>query len=162
MSQKFVQTPSDEKKKIRELKFTLYVHGNDVKNEEEGDYSWACLILDRHENKTVLSGSEKLEDVDRIHLLAIIEGLKWIINSVEKKYRKHITVELCSDNVFCVNLVKEWIDLWKEKLDQKPNSDLLKEIEEIKSQIKIKPKWTSKTFNEYSWIVNKKANEVKE
>jgi len=158
MSQKFVQKLSPEKKKIRELKYQLYTHGNTIDN------TWASLIIDRNEGKTFLCGDEKFEEKNRIHLVAIIEGLNWIYNQVEQKYRKYIVVTLYCDNVYCVNILKEWLQIWidTETLESKPNCDLLKTLHEIINKMKIVPKWTTKTQNEYSWMVTKKASEIQE
>lgn len=152
----FISRATPEKKKIRELKYNLYVHGS----QEENVGGWASIILNKHEQKTVLSGKEEnLQNPNRIDLIGIIEGLKWIYLSVEPKYRKYITVNLICDNVYCVNIVKEWIDKWKDDIEVRPNNDLLKEIIELKTKININAKWVYKVANEYSWSVNRIANE---
>jgi ribonuclease HI len=151
----FISKITPEKKKIRELKYTLYAHGN-IEEETGG---WATIILDKHEQKTVLSGKEDNVKENRIDMIAIIEGLNWIYFNVEPKYRKHIVVNLNCDNVYCINIIKEWLDKWEEDIDNKPNSDLLKTLLDLKQKIKINAAWTHKVANEYSWSVNRISNE---
>jgi ribonuclease HI len=151
----FISKVTPEKKKIRDLKFTLYSHGI----QEEGIGGWATIILDKHEQKTVLSGKEEDIKDNRIDMIAIIEGLNWVYCSVEPKYRKYITVNLNSDNVYCINIIKDWLDKWEETIDSKPNSDLLKSLIDLKDKMKINAMWTHKVSNEYSWSVNRISKE---
>ncbi len=151
----FISKITPEKKKIRELKFTLYAHGN----QEDEVGGWATIILDKHEQKTVLSGKEENINQNRIDMIAIIEGLNWIYCSVEPKYRKYVMVNLNCDNVFCVNIIKEWLDKWEENIESRPNSDLLKTLIDLKQKMKINAMWTHKVSNEYSWSVNRISNE---
>jgi len=148
----FICKITPEKKKIRELKYTVYAHGN-----KEG--GWATIILDKHEQKTVLSGKEDNVKENRIDMEAIIEGLNWIYCSVEPKYRKYIVVNLNCDNVYCVNIIKEWLDKWEEDIENRPNSDLLKTLIDLKNKMKINAMWTHKVSNEYSWSVNRISKE---
>jgi ribonuclease HI len=155
----FISKISPEKKKIRELRYNLYVHGI----QEENLGGWASIILDKHEQKTVLSGKEEnLSQPNRIDLIGIIEGLRWIYLSVEPKYRKYIIINLNCDNVYCINIIKDWIDKWKDDIDIRPNNDLLKELLELKSKMNISAKWVNKVSNEYSWSVNRISKERKE
>jgi ribonuclease HI len=153
----FISKLTPEKKKIRELKYTLYSHGS----QENGVGGWASIILDKNEQKTVISDKEVDLKDNRIDLISIIEGLNWIYCSVEPKYRKYIVVSLNCDNVYCINIIKEWLDLWKDDIENKPNSDLLKTLIDLKDKMIINPKWTHKVSNEYSWSVNRIANERK-
>jgi ribonuclease HI len=160
MSQKFIEKLSPEKKKMRELKFQLYTHGSD---HQESTTGWASLILDKNENKTFLCGEEHFDNPNRVHLYSIIEGLNWIYNQVDQRYRQYIVVNLFSDSVYCVNILKEWLQKWieegEEKVLERPNGDLMISLHDLLKVIKIHPKWTSKTQSEYAWMVAKKANE---
>ncbi len=151
----FISKTTPEKKKLRELKFNMYSHGNKTNNIG----GWATVILDKNEQKTVLSGKEEDISDNRIDMIAIIEGLNWIYCSVEPKYRKYITVTLNCDNVYCINILKEWLDKWRDDIETRPNSDLLKALVDLKSKITINPLWTHKVSNEYSWSVNRISNE---
>jgi len=161
MSQKFIEKLSPEKKKMRELKFQLYTHGAETRDSITG---WASLIVDKNENKTFLCGEEQFDNPNRVHLYSILEGLNWIYSQVDKKYREYIVVNLFTDSVYCVNILKEWIQKWteegEEKVLERPNGDLILKLNSHLKTIKINPKWTSKTQNEYAWMVTKKANEL--
>lgn len=151
----FISKVTPEKKKIRELKYTVYAHGN----KEDNIGGWATIILDKNEQKTVLSGKEENVKDNRIDMISIIEGLNWIYCSVEPKYRKYVTVNLNCDNVYCINIMKEWLDKWEEDIESRPNSDLLKTLIDLKKKMKINAMWTHKVMNEYSWSVNRISNE---
>ena len=101
----FIAKVSPERKKIRELKFDLYVYGTII-SESENIGGWAFNIINKQEQSSSLSGTEQNTDEQRIKLYPIIEGIKWIINNVERKYRKYIQITLYCESVFCINLIK--------------------------------------------------------
>ena len=151
----FVKKPSTETKIKRELKFQLYADG--VCEKDIG--GWCSLIIDKNEKKTILSGKENEVTKQIIEMFPIIEGLEWIYNTVETKKRKHINVTIFTDSPYCVNLLKEWLDMWKDDLDSRPNSELLKKLYELKRKIKIESKWAQKVLNENTWTVDRVSNE---
>jgi ribonuclease HI len=156
MSKEFIPKITPEKRKIRELKYSLYSLGL---NQPEKNI-WGCLIINRHDEKTILSGEETAmtDNKNRIELLSIIEGLDWINGNTEKKYKKYINVTIYSSNIYCVNIIKEWLLKWKNDntLDTRPNNDLLIKLFNIISNIKMKVVWTSKeNDNNMLYITNK-------
>jgi ribonuclease HI len=154
----FIANISPEKRKKRELKYTLYTDGSCDDKKSGG---WASIILDKNEQQFTISGKEINTTNNRMEMVAIIEGLNWIYSSVEQRYRKYINVILFSDSVYCVNTIREWLDKWKEdkSIDTRPNSDLLKQLLEIKEKLNIEAKWIQRVSNEYAWSVDKIANE---
>jgi len=157
MSKEFIAKITPEKRKIRELKYSLYSLGLN----QSGKNIWGCLIINRHDEKTILTGEEIHSDntnFNRIELLSIIEGLDWINGNTEKKYKKFINVTIYSSNIYCVNIIKEWLLKWKNdnSLDTRPNNDLLNKLYNIISNIKMKVLWTSKeNDNNMLYITNK-------
>jgi ribonuclease HI len=155
MSKEFISKITPEKRKIRELKYSLYSLGLNQSDKN----IWGCLIINRHEEKTILTGEENTtNNKNRIELLSIIEGLDWINGNTEKKYKKFINVTIYSSNIYCVNIIKEWLLKWKNdnSLETRPNNDLLIKLFNIISNIKMKVIWTSKeNDNNMLYITNK-------
>ena len=122
MSLSFVTKPTEEEKKIRKLKYNIFVNGkvnNPVLgsgNEEENtgslEGSWAFVIVDINENKTVIDAKEENTNELKIELTGIIESLKWISNHTEQKYKKFVQIILHTSSIYCYNLLNEWIELW--------------------------------------------------
>jgi ribonuclease HI len=159
MSLSFITKPTEEEKKIRKLKYTIYVNGKFNETTKEG--SWAFLILDINENKTILDAKEENIDFNRIEMIAIIEALKWISNHTEQKYKKFVQITLHTSCKFCYNILNEWLDIWvkDESLSSRPNSDLLIQINKYRKIMNITPKLTYKVSSEHAWLVDRKANE---
>ena len=154
----FISKVTTEQKKIRDLKYTLYTYG--VYDADKNKCAWSCVIVDRYDQKTNISCAEEtMTDYKRAELTSIIEGIKWIYLTVTKSYRKYIKITLCSSNIFPVNILREYLDLWKDDIDTRPNSDLLKELILLKSKICLDIKWVSKSHNEHSWNVIKITND---
>lgn len=154
----FISKITTEQKKIRDLKFTLYTYG--VYDKDVNKSAWSCVIVDRYDQKTNISCVEEtITDYKRAELIGIIEGIKWIYLTVSKPYRKYIKITLCSPNIFPINILREYLDLWKDDIDTRPNSDLLKELQLLKSKIHLDIKWVSKSHNENSWNVVKITND---
>ena len=151
----FIQKVTPEKKKIRELKFKIYTHGS----QKEIKGGWAFIVLDKFEQKSTFSGSERFINKNRIEMISIIEALNWIYNYVEVKYRKYIKVTVYTENVYCVNIINEWLKLWKDSLNDRPNSDLLQTLVELKEKMDIKVEWCGKTHSEYMWATQRIAND---
>lgn len=154
----FIANISPEKRKKRELKYTLYTDGS---CDDKKNGGWAAIILDKNEQQFTISDKEINTTNNRMEMISIIEGLNWIYSSVEQRYRKYINVVLYSDSIYCVNTIREWLDKWNEdnSIDTRPNSDLLKKLLEIKDKIHIDAKWIQRVSNEYAWSVDKIANE---
>jgi ribonuclease HI len=151
----FISKITPEKKKKRELKYSLYTNGK----AENNIGGWAVIILDKNEQKYVLSGKEDNSNNNRMELYSIVEGLNWIYTSVEPRYRKYISVNLYTDNPYCINIIREWLNKWKDDLNVRPNTDLLMQLLELNTKIKLDTKWIPRVYNEYSWSVDRITNE---
>ena len=100
MSLSFVTKPTEEEKKIRKLKYNIFVNG---KVNSEGTFetgSWAFLVVDINENKTVIDAKEENTNELRIELTGIIESLKWISNHTEQKYKKFVQITLHTSSIY--------------------------------------------------------------
>jgi ribonuclease HI len=154
----FISSITPEKKKKRELKYTLYTDGSCDNNKVGG---WASIIIDKNEKQFTISGKEENTTNNRMEMVAIIEGLNWIYTSVDQKYRKYITITLFSDSVYCVNTIKDWIYRWEkdESIETRPNADLLKQLLDILNKVKVEARWIQRVSNPYAWSVDKIAND---
>jgi|LauGreDrversion4_2_1035121.scaffolds.fasta_scaffold82253_4 ribonuclease HI len=153
----FIAKISPERKKIRELKFDLYVYGTMISENVGG---WAFHIINKQDQSSLLSGTEQNTNEQRIKLFPIIEGIKWIVNNVERKYRKYIQITIHSESIFSVNLIKEWIGQWvsEDVLETKPNADMLKEIYEYIKQVQISAKCSTKLVSPYLFSLESLVN----
>ena len=166
MSLSFITKPTEEEKKIRKLKYNIFVNGkfNETTKEGSGTLgtgSWAFLIIDINENKTVLDSVEDNTTETRIELLGIIEALKRISNQTYKKYHKKVQITLNTSCKFCYNILNEWLEIWikDETLQSRPNSDLLQKLHKYTKIMNITPKLTYKVSSEHAWLVDRKTNE---
>ncbi len=127
----FLQEIPEDKKKLLELKFTIYTHADC--NQEIG--KWACLIIDNKYKQSVLHSEEKcnseisqLMNKNRMELQAIVQGLKQIEQKFTDDIKPWVCVEYRTNNVYCSNLLKEWIHLWAQtEFAGRPNADLMPE-----------------------------------
>jgi len=150
----FVSKTTDETKKKREFKFQMFSHVC-VEDEQIG---WGIVILDRQEKKTTL-GDKSSESRYSTELLSVIEGIKSITNEISIEDHKYISIELYTDSLYVVNLIREWLQLWTSdnSLSRRPNAELLSIINEYLKEITIKPKLIQKGANEYMWSASKIA-----
>ena len=158
-SQDFMQQLTPQKKKVRELKYSIYSRVFQTENE---NIDYISVIIDRHDIKKNIIGSIDIQK-EYGEIYAILEGIKFIYNSIEMEYKKFINLKVFSNNTFVVNLLREWIYVWGEndfekcKLKQEYIvllKDLYKYIQIIKTSIF----WVTKTTDENSWIIYSKKN----
>ena len=159
----FVLPISDEKRKLKELKYVLYTDGScDNMGTRHG--GWASYILDPNENGWSISGHAKDTTSNRMELQAIIEGLEWILQKYDEATRRHVKVTLFCDSKYCVNLINEWIQSWKEKniLEERPNLDLLLQLDGQRNMCQLFPHWIPRNSCEFAALCDKTANERRE
>lgn len=99
---------------------------------------WAFVFIDNKKEIFSFYGQELSEDKNHLQLIPLIELLEWI-DEPEKK--KNLLVYTKSSYV--VNCLTEWIDKWKRtdfKIEDKkdrPNADLLRKIDKLKTNITV-------------------------
>lgn len=104
----------------------------------------------------------------RMRLFGVKESLEWIVSSIPEDSIQYIEVNFTSNDVYIVNLLKEWIPKWAktnfmkdDNEGQRPNSDLMIDIAKISEKIKMTLKWQNENNFE---MVNlcKKVDELLE
>ncbi len=158
MSQSFISKLTPEKKKLRELKFNIYVTAQLTNSISR----YICIIVDKNSNKKVLS-----KRIEGNYVLAFIQGLidgiKTILYNIEEKYHNYCLVTIKSDNIFFLSLITEWIGKWKhQEFKDREFASELKELHVLLSKINFKTNLIYKTSDEYAWFLDKKVNDVKE
>lgn len=159
-SKKLFYNPKD--KNIRRCKpiiFDIYVcvKCQEIQGIERG--SWCCLVikqsLDNTKKQTtyMLNGIEQEFNHVRIRLIAIKEGLDWIVSSLDKSTQTNIEINIICSDVFIVNLLRDWIKKWSKTnflvdKEDRPNKDLLCEIMNKINNVKLDVKWQSEETNE--------------
>lgn len=114
-------------------------------------------IYNKDTTSIKVSGDERDNHI-RIRLKGLLETLQWIVGNTNEEMYKHITVNLCCNDPYVVNLVNEWIPNWSQTdfnindEDERPNKDLLSKISAISTKINIKGQWISCKTQEMSGI----------
>lgn len=164
-SNDFVQKVTPQKKRVRQLKFSIYTRVFE-KQDNPNIYDYIIFIIDRFDTKKVIKGTTNIIDKEYSEFYCILEAIKYIYNSVENDYKKFIIIKLFSNNIFTTNLLREWIYIWSLndfnscKLPSNTIS-ILKEIYNIINQIKIDVFWITKTTDETTWLLYSK-NSIEE
>jgi ribonuclease HI len=171
MSIDFVQKVKPEKKKIRELTYNVYTNG--CVDEKTNNGAWAFQVIDRYERKNILCNKVENTTKAEMDLCSILESIKWIIKDTGDNtgsstiiVRKpedisYICINLYSTSIYCVNIIREWLDKWiiEDNFESRPNHVLLREIHQLIKQIKFSITWSQKTANEFIWAVDRISNE---
>lgn len=121
----FVKSISDEKKRMQTYKYNLYI--------KTTPSTWKTLVINAGSPtlKSVYSGSSSNSNTDRMSLMGIIQGIKQILELFAQEERQHIKIYCYTCSVYCINVCKEWIHVWKKnKCVNRPNIDLLQQLVE--------------------------------
>jgi ribonuclease HI len=159
MMKQFVIPISEEKRRLKDLKYTLYTDGscNNAGNKNGG---WAVYIIDPNENVWLISGSARETTSNRMEMTAIIEGLQWILEKYDLDIKKHVKITLFSDSTYCVNSIRDWMKDWrKNAFTGRPNSDLLLILDSLITECNLIPKWVPRNSNEYSTWCDATSNQ---
>jgi ribonuclease HI len=124
-SNNFVISISEEKKRIKDLKYTVYVKGNSKSYKG----CWYSLIVNNKGEKVTLKGDSNNTNTDRMELIAINESIKSILLNSNPNDYKFIKIQIYTESIYCTNIIKEWMNMWKrERFINRPNSDILQEL----------------------------------
>jgi ribonuclease HI len=168
----FVLPVDEEKRKLQLLKFNLYTDGscclqnaNEIPTVASSKFSgpggWAALIIDAKERRTVICGKDPSTTNNRMEMAAVIQGIQWIIGGIEPEILKHVHINLYSDSTYCVNTIRSWLETWKKNhadFSNRPNADLLRELDALVSRCKVKPHWVPRCSTENMTLVDSVAN----
>ena len=121
-SSNFLIPISSENRRLKELKFNMYIKSSTTNHSGK----WDVNIVNSTGEKTYLNGTNINTTNDRVTLFGIVEGLKQLLNQYSILDQKHLKINCFTDNIYCSNVIKEWINIWKkEGFVNRPNSDLL-------------------------------------
>jgi len=124
----FVIPISDEKRRIKELKYQIYIKGLAI--EHKG--TWNVIIVNNKNEKVSFNGTSNNATSDRMELYALTEGIKYILQQHIDEEQKYVKISCYTESVYCLNIIKEWIHIWKkERFINRPNGDLLLECNQL-------------------------------
>jgi len=119
----FVKEVSSEKKRLQSFKYSIYIKVSGIQ--------WAYIILNTNGEKKAYSGESPHSNEDRCYLIALVHGIKSILQSYSMDELKFIKISCYITSVYCMNVCKEWINLWKkDKFINRPNLDYLQQLSE--------------------------------
>lgn len=103
-----------------------------------------------------VSSLEQAEDHIQIRLAALKEIFHWITADVDQSMWPRISASIVSNDVFLVNLLREWLPKWhiqnykigKTDEYERPNAEMLREIGNISTKIKLNSSWQVDTAHE--------------
>ena len=121
-SSNFLIHISSENRRLKELKFNMYIKSSTTNHSGK----WDVNIVNSTGEKTYLNGTNINTTNDRVTLFGIVEGLKHLLNQYSILDQKHLKINCFTNNIYCSNVIKEWINIWKkEGFVNRPNCDLL-------------------------------------
>ena len=142
----FVQPISEEKKKSKELKFQLFIKG-ETKNHRG---SWCFSILNHKGEKYSEHGDSNNATNDRMELFSLLSALKYVYKQYNENEYKYIKIHICTESIYVNNVLKEWIYIWKkERFINRPNGDILQEINQYVENSNISVYYCSYKNNVY-------------
>ena len=153
---KFITKLTPEKRKLRELKYNVYISTQP----SETNSTYICIIVDKSNNKTVLS-----KEVDGSYIYSfitgLIDGINYILDHVEEKYHNYCLINIRSDNIYVLTLLNQWLPEWnKTKFQNRTFSEDLSLLYTLLHKIHFKTSLIYKSSDEYAWFLDKKVNDI--
>lgn len=108
-----------------------------------GNGSWAFVVLNDNEEIVFKKNSVELNTTNnRMECKAIIEAMKWVVNS----NLEHLDITIYSDSQLIVNTYNIWMHRWSEKgwkrkKSEIKNLDLVKELYNLKQIVNVELTW---------------------
>lgn len=150
----FIRAVCQEKKKQKEATYQLYILG-EVSSEKAG---WGYMIVTSKDEKSDKVETNSILNKNRMTLYALVEGLYSIVNS-DKQIKA--TVECYTDNIYCMNIVNEWLEKWKkERFINRPNIDLLEKLSNILNECILNMHYSNVNQSIHGKLVLTKLNEI--
>lgn len=117
----FVKEVSTEKKRLQSYKFNLYMKVTGTK--------WSYIIMNTNGERITCDGDSPHSNEDRCYLIAMVSGIKSILQSYSPDDLKYIKITCYTTSVYCMNVCKEWLNIWKkDKFINRPNLDYLQQL----------------------------------
>ena len=177
MSQ-FVSKITPEKKKLRELKFNIYIAAiqenknldtqplpddleNELKNNSVKELSsYLSIIVDKNNKHSTISDTVEGSYV-RAFVVGLSESIRHILNTIEQQYHRYCLVNIKSENIYILTLVNSWISIWENNnFENRKFASDLEELNKLLKTINFKTVLIHKTCDEYAWSLDKKINEL--
>ena len=121
-TQQFFEEIPEEVRKLYDLRFSVYIQAN--------DNQYISMIVNNKNKKTTMQGvlpSQTIAGIkQRAELQALIEALRYIYSTSE--HQEFICVEVITDSVYLVNIVREWLVKWQHQLQSRPHAELLQQL----------------------------------
>ena len=157
-SKPFVVPIPDEKRRLMQLKYKLFLDG--VRKGKKG--VWSGCTIDIKEKEQMFGGelclgkvkgsceavpcdedsAEVKECDDRMELYAMISGLKKVLDEFDEETKQFVKIHVFSDSVYAINVAREWISLWKDtNFVNRPNADLLAELDPLLNMCQLEFQW---------------------
>lgn len=150
------------------MKIEIYTDGACSKNgSKDAIGGWAWVLLEDGERKFQDSGRYEGATNNIVELLAIIEALKFVKDTIKPGLFSQITIY--SDSSYCIKGITEWIHNWrkngfwrdKQKTQELKNRELWMELDKLDFHFNIEWKWVKgHAGNEWNEYVDKLAKEA--
>ncbi len=141
----------EEKKKLLELKFTIYMDTNFDNEQKKQD--WCAVFVDNKHKTTQISGRvEKNVNKLELELYCVLNCFQYLIDKFDNNVLQYVCLELFTTSVYVSNILKEWLNKWAlEDFVQRPNSELLKQVHMMQNMFNktMKVSFVPKNSNEY-------------
>ena len=184
MSQ-FVSKITPEKKKLRELKFNIYIsatQSQEKSDSEKGDVAlvnelqkrlnepgqrdppeettYISIVVDKNNKNSTLS--KKVDGFYvRAFVVGLIDSINHILSIVEQQYHKYCLVNIKSENIYILTLINSWISIWENNnFENRLFATELAELNKLLKIINFKTVLIHKSCDEYAWSLDKKINEL--
>ena len=127
----FVKEISAEKRRLKELRYSLYVSSKAFAIHDNKKKLVATQPLTTDENTILHSPYESI-------LMLTISGIQRIINMNEPKDYPHIKIIVTSDDVYINNVIQEWLNKWKvNNFEDRPNQTLLQQLHDLVQTVQV-------------------------
>jgi hypothetical protein len=163
----------------------LYTKCDQVKDNDEQYGAWSSLIVQnslefnsstkrdvdaQNSNKNMvfmLSGNEQNKHHVYIRLSSIKHTLEWIVQDIETSRYPFVEVVFTCNDIFLVNMLREWIPRWYNKKSANSNSnakrpykEVIDDIAKISTNIKLLVKWSCEDNFDLDCVKKKVEDEM--
>ena len=121
----FFEEIPEEVRKLYDLRFSVYVDAQDA--------NWICIVMNNKNKKTTMQGTIQTTTSvpgikQRAELQALVEALQFIYSTCDTATKSFVCVEVFTESVYLVNVVREWLVKWQHQLQSRPHAELLQKL----------------------------------
>jgi len=122
-SQPFFEDIPDDKKRLYELKYNVHITCGQRNNE----YEYKCTIVNKQSQQFITYGTSPSKQ--SAELQGLLYALEYIYaNQTNEQTSQYINVDVQTDSVYLVNLVREWLAKWNTDFSVRPHAELLERV----------------------------------